>query len=395
MVSREVKFVINLSVVSFLTYLGFSLVSPILPKYALSFNVSIALTGWVVSAFAVARTLTDVPAGLMSDRLGKKTVMVPGLVVLSVSALFAGAAQSFEALLIGRALMGFGSSLYGTAASSWLGEVTIGKSRGRLMGVYSGMVLLGVSFGPAFGGFLAEVFGLRAPFYLYSLLVLLGMFATMALPGLKQTKDGFRRSFTVSDVSKILSNRSFLIVSYASSSLFTLRMGVRATLIPLYGGLNLSLNEAEIGIVLTGAAVASALVVFPSGWFSDRVGRKRPMMLSLLTVGLISLLIPYTTTFTSLLTVALLYGVAEGFQGPVFAYAVDVSPQDKLGTAMGLNSIITDIGTVVGPVLATYISEAYNPTIVTPFPFFAMTLIAIFAAILLLGAADPARLRAR
>ena len=62
--SREVKFALNLSIVSFLTFLGFNLVSPILPKYALSFNVSIALTGWAISAFAVARVITDVGAVL-------------------------------------------------------------------------------------------------------------------------------------------------------------------------------------------------------------------------------------------------------------------------------------------------------------------------------------------
>lgn len=64
--------VLNLSLVSGFVILGVSVISPVLPQYALSFSVPVALVGWAVSAFALSRVFTDIPAGFLADRLGRK-----------------------------------------------------------------------------------------------------------------------------------------------------------------------------------------------------------------------------------------------------------------------------------------------------------------------------------
>jgi predicted MFS family arabinose efflux permease len=110
--------VINLSVVSAFVFLGVNVVSPILPQYARTFDVSVALTGWVISAYGLARVLTDLPAGLFSDKSGGKKVMIAGLVIVVVSSVAAGLAPNFFALILARVASGVGSALYVISAIS-------------------------------------------------------------------------------------------------------------------------------------------------------------------------------------------------------------------------------------------------------------------------------------
>jgi DHA1 family multidrug resistance protein-like MFS transporter len=94
--------VLNLSLVTFLVLLGLSMVSPILPTYAESFQVSYTLVGFVVSSFAITRMVLDMPAGLLSRRYDKKKIMIFGLLLISVSSVLAGIAQDYITLVIAR-----------------------------------------------------------------------------------------------------------------------------------------------------------------------------------------------------------------------------------------------------------------------------------------------------
>lgn len=111
--------VINLSTVSAFVFLGMNVISPILPQYALTFNVPVALTGWVVSSFALARILTDLPAGIMDVKLGGKKVMIAGLVIVVLSSLAAAMSPSYLILISARLLSGMGSAFYVTCATRW------------------------------------------------------------------------------------------------------------------------------------------------------------------------------------------------------------------------------------------------------------------------------------
>ena len=142
--------VLNLSLVTFLILLGLSMVSPILPTYAESFQVSYTLVGFVVSSFAVTRMILDMPAGLLSRRYDKKKIMISGLVLLSVSSVLAGFAPNYITLVIARMIEGAGSALYVTTATVFLAQISGEEKRGQWMSLYMGMLLLGAIFGPTF-----------------------------------------------------------------------------------------------------------------------------------------------------------------------------------------------------------------------------------------------------
>lgn len=391
--TRQWIAILNLSVVSAFVFLGVSLVSPILPQYARTFNIPVALTGWAVSSYAMARVLTDLPAGMVCDRYGRKNLMLVGLAIVVFSSLVAGLAQTYSLLIIGRFLGGLGSSLYITSSTSLLVDISQGGHRGKIMSVYSSLVFMGVSAGPALGGFVAAFYGIQAPFYVYALLSTIGLITIALLhePMSENTKEKYVNWW--SNIKALVSNRSFVLVNFSVFAIYFLGSGSRNTLLPLYASINLGLGLDEIGLLISVAMVATGLTIFPSGWLSDKVGRKIPLMAALFSSALLTSLIPFQITMSSLLMLIVVYGLAAGLQGSIVAWPVDIAPSDKTGIAIGLFRFIADLGIFLGPITVTYASDYLNPNSIGFQAFLIPSIIAIFAGILLIRANDPARKR--
>ncbi|MGY5859519.1 MAG: MFS transporter, partial [Candidatus Thorarchaeota archaeon] len=281
--------VLNLSLVTFLVLLGLSMVSPILPTYAENFQVSYTLVGFVVSAFAITRMALDMPAGLLSRKYDKKKIMISGLLLISVSSVLAGFAPNYIILVIARMIEGAGSALYVTTATVFLAQISGEEKRGQWMSLYMGLLLLGAIFGPTFGGIIAALYDIRAPFFAYAIVTGLAVLPTLILPKLGNSgnvSSSLNLREIIQDMRQILSSPSYLLVTFAIFTLFLLRTGVRSTLVPLFAANNLGLDEFSIGLILTIGAIASAIVIVPMGNISDRIGRKIPLAVCLiLTAG--------------------------------------------------------------------------------------------------------------
>jgi MFS family permease len=385
--------ILNLSLVSGCVILGLSIISPILPQYALSFSIPVALVGWAVSAFALARVVTDIPAGILADRFGRKRIMISGLVLIILSSIAAGTASTYGWLLFARIVGGVGSALYMISATTWVAQITAGKSRGRYMSLYTGLVFAGVSFGPTIGGYTAAHFGLSAPFFVWAVLGTAGLLATIPLKEPADSSQGTQSKMHVKDILSVLSNGPFMLVNCAVLALFFLRAGVRSTLVPLYASLNLGLPPDRIGILLTVAAVATAAATFPSGWLSDRVGRKKPIMACLFLSGIAVLLIPSQESLTGLMGIMAFYGLATGLQGSIAAWPADVAPKGRLGTSMGVYRVMGDTGMFLGPITASYVADYTGDLTITFMPFLAPALLVFVVGVLVIWAKDPAAKR--
>jgi MFS family permease len=388
--NRRLLVILNLSLVSGLVILGISIISPVLPQYALSFSIPVALVGWAISAFALARVVMDIPAGFLADRFGRKRNMVFGLILIILSSIAAGTANNYAWLISARIVQGIGSALYVTSSTTWVAQVSIGEARGRYMSLYSGLIFAGASFGPTIGGYSAAHFGLRAPFFAYAVFALIGLIATLPLKETADSSQATPSKMRMKDVRSVFLNGPFLLVNCSVLALFFLRAGVRSTLVPLYASLNLGLSEDKIGILLTVAAAVTALCTFPSGWLSDKVGRKKPIMACLFLSGIAALLIPLQESLAGLMGIMAFYGLATGLQGSIAAWPADVAPKDKLGTSMGVYRVMGDIGMFLGPITVTYVADYTGQATVTFMPFLVPALLCFVVGVLMIWAKDPA-----
>ncbi|NWF94610.1 MAG: MFS transporter, partial [Candidatus Thorarchaeota archaeon] len=206
---------------------------------------------------------------------------------------------------------------------------------------------------------------------------------------------------TLRDVRCVLSSPSFLLATFATFTLFFIRTGVRTTLVPLFAGNNLGLDTSAIGLILTLAAISTAITMVPMGRLSDRIGRRNPLAVCLLLTAFATLLIPFSVDYLTISVNLIVYGAFVGFSGPMAAYVTDLSPPDKIEVSMGLYRMISDIGFVVGPLLLGYVSDITATPVpgethigaIGVLPFVVAAALLFVSGLSLLRAADPVRQR--
>jgi MFS family permease len=381
--------VITLSTFVFLVMMGLSLISPVLPLYAMSFGASVFMVSLLVAAFAVSRMLLDLPAGLLGSRYHPKSLMLLGLALISSSSVLCAFAPNYWVLLAGRIIEGAGSGFYTTMSTTLLVMSVPQESRGRYMSIFTAMLLLGGITGPGVGGLVASAWGLRAPFIFYALVTGVG-FLLVAL--LIERSECPRAPETISlrDLRAVMGIRSLLLVNLATFALFFTRAGITSTIAPLFAYKNLGLAGVVVGGILTTTAFSTFLTMTPSGTFTDRHGRKPSMMACLALTGVVTMLIPFSTDkfgFTGLMAA---YGLTLGLSGPMAAWMSDLVPRDRLAPAMGLFRTVNDAGFVAGPaVLGSAAGATLDGGRLTFWPFLLAGAFLFAVTILLVRARDP------
>ena len=155
-----------LLIAAFIIALGFGLIAPILPQYAVSFDVGAAAATVIVSIFAFTRLIFAPVAGALVGKLGEPRIYVTGVSLVAVSTLLCAVVQDYTQLLIARGLGGFGSTMFTISAMALIARLAPEESRGRISGLYAGSFLLGNVAGPVLGTVLAPL-GMRIPFVIY------------------------------------------------------------------------------------------------------------------------------------------------------------------------------------------------------------------------------------
>ena len=104
--------------------------------------------GLIVSAYPIARLLTNTPAGRLADRFGRRPFLLGGMCFTAVSSIVCGLAPIYAVLLGGRFLEGIGSALFITSAQATIADISTPENRGRMMSTFQGSFLLGSTAGP-------------------------------------------------------------------------------------------------------------------------------------------------------------------------------------------------------------------------------------------------------
>lgn len=355
-----------LCVTTIVVMMGHGIISPVLPLYAQSFGVGTAMIGLTITVFGAARLVVNLPAGFLSERYGRRFLLFGGPAVMALGSLASGFAPTFGWLIASRFVSGAGSAMYMTGALILLTDITTDENRGRLMSIYQGSLLAGVAIGPAVGGFVAQAFGLAAPFFLVAALAGLAMlwsFGRMPETAQRQreaTPPPERREGEAApaletarqSVLSILARPGFLLVCLLTLSIFLTRTGGRLTLLPLVGENRLGMSPGALGLVFAMMAVLNLLTLAPAGTMIDKLGRKAVIVPSALLTGAALVLFAVSGEVWVFILAGVLHGFGTGIVGPApAAYAADVAPAGMRGVTMSLYRTFGDAGFVIGPVL--------------------------------------------
>ena len=346
--------------ITFCMWLGSSIIAPTLPLYAERMGVGATGVGIAVGAYFLGRLAFNLLGGPMADTFGLRTVAVVGCLVSGAASAVAGLVSTFGPLVGARVLQGAGAGLYATAALSAVVALAPPERMGRLVSTYQGVGLAGFTFGPVVGGAMGAGFGLQAPFFGFAALALAAVVvALVALPaGLRprDVEDGGSESpppAGTTTMRDLLRGNAYVGVLVVTFTFYAMRGAIKNNLGPLFAESELGMSELAIGIMLAIASVANVAVLAHAGGMLDRRGRRPVIIWSLVgtgvSVGALSLV--YADWLLVVAMIVMASATGYGAVAPTTVTA-DVAPPEIRGMAIGVQRVVTDLGHMLGPILA-------------------------------------------
>ncbi len=332
--------------------IGFGLILPLLPIYGREMGASDVYLGLLTSLFAITRIITSFFGGVLADRVGRKRLIVGGLLAYTAVMFLFGVSTNLYHLLILRACQGAASGVVWPVAATMVADIVESKDRGKAMGVFSMMWDTGMAVGPVLGGLLSAAFTIAIPFFVCSALSLVS--ALLIARRVKETHFESEKESLVS-LQSLSFNKLSLIGVCVTGFTVSFAMGLVQPILPLFGNEVIGLDEASIGLVFGAMGIARFLVKPVSGTLADTVGRKKVAVMGLITNGIFTTSISFSKTFVSILTLSAARAVGLGMTMPSMnALVTSLTTKEKRGKVMGIYSASRNTGLAVGPLLGGY-----------------------------------------
>ena len=331
-----------------LDLVGFGIVVPILGRYAERFGANGLQVGLMFASFSVAQMVFAPILGRISDKVGRKPVIVFSLIGTAVGSFVTGAAGALWVLFLGRILDGASGASVAVAQGA-VADIAPPEQRARLMGMLGAAFGVGFVVGPALGG-LAALGGPHVPFYLAGSIAAVNAIAAMirlpeTKPDTSHITEKHQRGTALSPALK-----RFALVGFFSMLGFA---GFEATF-SIWGEKQFGFTEGSASIVfvfvgVTLVAVQGGLI----GPLTQRLGSRKLLRigLSLVAVGL--LLLGLSNTWPLLFVALFLLSLGQGMSGPSgSALVAELAPVERRGEAIGYQQSTAAFGRVAGPVMA-------------------------------------------
>jgi len=374
--------------VAFCVALGFGVVAPAIPLFATEFGVDATAAGAVVSAFAFMRFISGLGAGRLVDWMGERASLVLGLVVVAASSLVAGLSQSYTQLLVLRGVGGVGSAVFGVASISIVLHVASQRVRGRAMSVYRSGFLLGGIVGPGLGGAALGI-SLRAPFFLYAGTLALASAVALGFLGRQRAStdaddaddddddgDGVEGPAEGADTGtaavptveapsqapepglrEVLRTVEYQAALVTNLAVGLAVFGLRSALVPLLFVHALHTSNSAVAWAFLVSALVQTALMLPAGRWSDTAGR-RPALVTgaFVSAAGLAMLAVGGSVWLAMLAMAV-FGAGSAFLGSAPAALVGDVAGRRSGTVVAVFNMASDLGAVVGPVLAGFLVD--------------------------------------
>ena len=339
----------------FTVALGYGVVAPAIPQFALEFGVSNFAASAIVSAFALMRLLSAPLAGWVVGRFGERRSYTTGILIVAASTGAAALAANYAQFVVLRGIGGIGSTMFTVAATALLIKVSPPDARGRVASLNAAGFLLGGLLGPVFGGIVAS-FGLRAPFVFYFFTLLAA--ATVVAVALRRSPAAAREVGAAAGPAPMGLPEALRVPQYRALLLSVFAFGwssygVRVSVIPILVAVAYNGDAAAAAWVLAAYAAGNAVLIFPSGRWNDTVGRKPMLIIGLAVLALTYAALPASPTILVAAAVMFVSGAGSALVNPgQQAVLADVLAQRRGGNVVAAYSMMSDLGGVLGPLVA-------------------------------------------
>jgi MFS transporter, DHA1 family, multidrug resistance protein len=350
---RRVLPVLGLTVFS--SNLANGIIAPLLPIYAETLGASGLWLGVIFAGVSIASAIFMPFTGRLSDRRGRKLVLMVGLIGLSLTSFGYLWADSIARLTAVRFLQGAASAMVGPIAQAYIGDVTPPGEEGKWMGLFNATFIIGFGSGPLLGGVVGDRFGTDTAFYIMGGLNLVSFLGVaFFLPEVVQRKKTAGR-FSLKAVTS--SNLTRGVFSYQVGA--SANRGIMTAFIPVFASLYLGLSTSVIGLVLTVSIVINSLLLVPAGALADRLNRRYMILFGCSGVALSMFVLPLASGLWVLLALIIMGGVFDACATPPsMAFMVEEGRKQGMGVTTSIVNMGGGLGMGLAPILAGLVVDA-------------------------------------
>ena len=339
--------------------------NPVLPLFIRSLDVPISTVGFIAAASTVVGIVISLPAGILSDIIGRRRVILIAATVFATAPfLYLLVSQPWHLVVI-RIYHGFATAILGPVAMAAVAD-TYDKNRGEKMGTYSSATMVGRFIAPFVGG--ALIFGNNFDWvYLVTgVMGVLALLAALRLPLSTQTSMSAgqvlkrERSELWKDILTVVRHPGILLTSLVEAVQY-FAFGCLEVFIPIYLNEQAGFSTLSIGALFTIQIVVATLTKPLMGRLSDRYGRGVMIIGGLVLSGITMAFMTYSQNYLLLAILIGLFGLGLAtVTASTSALIADLSNYYSYGSALGIESSIMDIGHSTGPMVGGLLISALH-----------------------------------
>ncbi|MCW5879573.1 MAG: MFS transporter [Anaerolineae bacterium] len=362
------------------------MMSPTFSLFAQSLGASLALVGLLTSTAGLTQFFISVPLGALSDRHGRKTVLVLGLLGFALAMLSFAVAPNPWFLFPGRILIGLGTTAIFWIGVAYLGDIITAEERGPAFGVYTTAMGLGFTLGPLLAALIERQSSVRISYLVGAVIAL----ATAGLAGwglrtVQRDKGGVRSvrvGFGFDDARYLLRNPSLLAGSIGNLAVQASFSAAVFSFFPILAA-GLGATPAAISSMFSARAFGSAAARLPTGMILTKVSTWLVISLALVATLAAMTGMAISTALGALAALLVVEGIAYGvYLTAGQAFVAEHSSPTTRGSSIGVYTTAGSVGSTLGPIALGVIADLFGVVIV-----FSVTavivLVALFSVVVL------------
>lgn len=336
--------------VSLIAILGVASVTPSFPKLREALNVAPENIGLLVTVFTFPTVILGPIIGILADRLGRKKILVPSLILFGIAGTACAFARDFNLLLLLRFLQGIGAAALLSLSVTLIGDLYAGDRRTTAMGYNASVSSIGTAIYPILGGALATM-GWYFPFVLPVVAIPIGLVVLFALKNPEPKGDRNLKEYLRNGL-KSIRNRQLFGLFIASAANFILLYGAYVTYLPLLLANSFGADSFIIGLLLSSVSVAIAITSSQLGRLTGRFSETILIRASFVFYAMALLIVPFISSLWLLLIPTTLFGIGIGIGFPsIQTLLAALAPRDYLATVISVNGTFFGLGQTLGPLL--------------------------------------------
>ena len=345
--NRNLQIIFSITLIA---VLGVASITPAFPKIMKQLNISGQQVGLLITFFTLPGIFLTPVFGVMADRIGRKTILVPALLLFGIAGTACFFIRDFHLLLVFRFLQGTGAASLGSLNVTLIGDFFEGRERAGAMGYNASVLSVGTASYPTIGGILTML-GWHYPFLLTVLALPIALVVLYSLDNSKPSQEQKLKDYLTQAWISI-KNKKVIGIFILSIATFIILYGVYLTYLPILLDSVFSTPPYIIGFLMSAMSLTTAITSSQIERISAKYSEKSLIKIAFIIYGISLLIIPFISNLWLLVFPLVLFGIAQGLNIPSLqTMLTNLAPAENRAAFMSINGMVLRLGQTLGPIL--------------------------------------------